>query len=309
MASFSSLSRQDGCKRKAMFSTIMGKFRKKTDALTFGTAFHSALENGLDAGSRELRKEGLHDQIPLLNEMWMRQTSFMASQGIEVLDHEIPFEIALEGLSEPFRGYIDGLAMWRDKVWLLEFKTARYIDVNHVPVDSQVTAYLWACRETGLCEPEGVLYFVNQKTMNKPPVVLASGQLSTAKSQGCSYDDYVAKAMEIYGEELPPKVELHMEWLEKNQQPKLVMVATRRTKEQLDSFGEMVMEYVAHEQAMKKLLEEKGATAAIRQTKCFPTGFCMKNCDYSDICKAMLLDDSIDVDEMTQEKYNEVING
>lgn len=306
MSSFSSLTRLEGCKRKAMFGIIMGKYRAKSDALTFGTAFHTSLEKGLDAGITELRKEGLRDQIPLLQEMWIRQTQFMDAQGIDILAHELDFEIKLDGLTEPFRGFIDGLCMWRDEPWLMEFKTARYIDVSHVPIDSQVTAYLWACRETGLADPKGVLYFVNQKTLEKTPTVLASGHLSTAKNQGCTYESYMDKAVEIYGEEIPPKVELFAEWLKDNQQPKLVMVAARRTEAQLDKFGEMVREYVAQEQALKKSLEEKGATQAVRETKCFPTKFCMQGCDYSEQCKSILLDESIEFDNLDEQKYGEI---
>ncbi|MGL4998094.1 MAG: PD-(D/E)XK nuclease family protein, partial [Cetobacterium sp.] len=190
MSSFSSITRLEGCQRKALFGMIMGKYRQKSEALIFGTAFHTSLEKGLNTGLAELKKEGLYDLVPLLSEMWMRQTTFMATQDIEVLDYELDFEIPIKGLTEPFRGYIDGLAIWRDQQWLLEFKTARSIDVDHVSVDSQVTAYLWACRELGLAEPEGILYFVNQKSLEKKPVVLASGQLSTAKNQGCKYIDY-----------------------------------------------------------------------------------------------------------------------
>jgi hypothetical protein len=288
---------------------VMSRFRAKSDALSFGTAFHSSLENGLDAGISELRKEQLQDSIPLLIEMWKRQTHLMAEQGIDVLAHELPFEMKLDGLEEPFRGFIDGLAMWRDEQWLLEFKTARYIDVSHVHVDSQVTAYLWACRETGLAEPKGVLYFVNQKSMDKEPTVLASGHLSTAKNQSCSYDAYVNKAVEIYGDEPPAKVELFIEWLEKNQQPKLVMVATKRTEEQLDRFGEMVQEYVKEEQDLKKLLEEKGASQAIRECKAFVHGFCLKNCDYGFACRAMLMDDTIEFNKLDEQTFSEIFNG
>ncbi|MGL5962299.1 MAG: PD-(D/E)XK nuclease family protein [Cetobacterium sp.] len=307
MSSFSSLSRlTGGCRRKALFAMVIGRLSSKSDALIFGTAFHSALEHGLTKGIAELRKEGLRDQEELLTEMWKRQTAFMASQDIEILAHELEFKIDLPGLTEPFRGFIDGLAMWRGKPWLLEFKTARYIDVSHVPIDSQVTAYLWACRETGLAEPEGVLYFVNQKSLEKAPAVLASGQLSCAKNQGCTYDDYMNKAIEIYGDEIPPKVELHSEWIRENQQPRLVMVSTKRTKEQLDRFGEMVLEYVALEQEVKMSLEEKGASTAIREAKCFPNGFCMRGCDFSEHCKAMLLDESIKFDSLDENSYNEV---
>lgn len=306
MSSFSSITRLDGCRRKALFSLVMNRFRPKSDALSFGTAFHTALEKGLPAGVASLKKEGLYDQIDLMKEMYVRQMSFMTNKGVEVLEHELDFEIEIEGLSEPFRGFIDGLGMWNGEQWLLEFKTARYIDVSHVPIDSQITAYLWACRETGLCEPKGVLYIVNQKSMDKPPVVLASGHLSTAKNQGCRYEDYVAKAQEIYGDDVPAKVELFMEWLEKNEQPKLVAVSTTRTEQELDDFGDMVKAYVKQEQELKKILEEKGASRAIRETPCFPHKFCFQNCDYKDQCKAILLDKSIEFEKLDEGLYNDI---
>ena len=308
MASFSSICRLDGCKRKALLSLVCNRFKPKGEALAFGTAFHASLEKGLEAGINELRKEHLQDQIPLLTEMYVRQETFMAKNNIEVLAHELDFEIKLDGLDEPFRGFIDGLALWNGEQWLLEFKTARYIDVSHVPIDSQITAYLWACRETGLAEPKGVIYIVNQKSMNKPPVVLANGHLSTAKNQGCSYQDYVDKAMEIYGEDVPAKVELFMEWLEKNEQPKLVAVPTKRTEKQLNRFGDDIRRYVEMEQELKRLLEEKGATKAIRETPCFPSKFCFQNCDFKDQCKAILLDDSIEFDRLDKGMYDDIFN-
>lgn len=306
MSSFSSVSKLDGCKRKALLSIVLGRFKPKTEPLAFGTAFHTSLEKGITAGIAELKKENMYDQIPLLTEMYSRQMNFMDAQGIEMLAHELDFEIKLDGLDEVFRGFIDGLCMWRGEQWLLEFKTARYIDVSHVSIDSQITAYLWACRETGLAEPKGVIYIVNQKSSEKQPIVLASGHLSTAKNQGCSYSSYVDKAQEIYGDNIPPKVELFMEWLEKNEQPKIVMVATKRTERQLDEFGAMLREYVEQEQNLKELINRVGATSALRQTKCFPNKNCYQNCDYREQCKALLLDDSINFDNLDRGAYDDI---
>lgn len=303
MASFSSTTRQTGCMRKAVLAMICSKYVPKTDALAFGTAFHTSLEKGIRDGVLELQKAGLDDQIPLLTEMNLRQVQFMDEHNIEILAHELDFEVEFDGIDEKFVGFIDGLAMWNDEPWLLEFKTARYIDVSHVSVDSQITAYLWACRETGLCEPKGVLYFVNQKSMFKEPTVLASGHLSTAKNQGCSYESYVAKAKEIYGDQIPAKVELFMEWLKQNEQPKLVMVATRRTDEQLDEFGKTIREYVAQEDKLKKMIKELGPDEAVRQTKCFPHKLCFANCDYRDICKAIITSDDIKVSDIDEEFF------
>ncbi|MGL5715967.1 MAG: hypothetical protein ACRCX2_25075, partial [Paraclostridium sp.] len=83
-------------------------------------------------------------------------------------------------------------------------------------------------------------------------------------------------------------------------------VAVKRTESQLDTFGEMIKEYVAEEQELKKALEERGASQVIREQKCFPTGFCMKSCDYGFACKAMLMDDAIEFNKLDEQSFGEI---
>lgn len=308
MASFSSIVRGLSCKRKAILATALRKFQPKNDNLIFGSAYHTAIEFGIDKGVEALKEAGLSDMKPLLIEMVTRLNNFMSINEIEMLDNEIEFAMNVDGTDEKFIGFIDGLALWRGKQWLVEFKTARSIDVDCVPVDSQITAYLYACRELGLCEPEGVLYIVNQKSTNKPPIVLANGHLSVAKNQGCTLNDYLDKVLEIYGDSVPPKVELFIEWLAENEKPLLVSVATKRSQAQLDRFGEMLKKYVIEEGNLKKAIEQNGIDAVLRETPCFANKMCMAGCDYSDVCKALLIDEQIDIGGIdSDEAYRELI--
>lgn len=308
MSSFSSIVRGLSCKRKAILATALRKFQPKNDNLIFGSAYHTAVEFGIDKGIEALKEAGLSDMTPLLIEMITRLQNFLTINEIEILDNELEFSMDIEGTEEKFIGFIDGLVLWRGKQWLIEFKTARSIDVECVPVDSQITAYLYACRELGLCEPEGVLYVVNQKSMNKPPVVLANGQLSVAKNQGCTLEDYVNKAQEIYGESIPPKVELFIEWLSDNEKPLLVSVATKRSEAQLNRFGAMLKDYVREEGRLKKAIEEKGIDVVLRETPCFANKMCMAGCDYSDVCKALLIDEQLEIGGIdSDEAYREFI--
>lgn len=307
MASFSSVTRLTGCARKAILSTVCRNFIPKSDALSFGTCFHTALEHGLDKGIEGLREAKLFDDIPMMTEMYARQMKMMIDKKINVLAHEIEFNIPIEGSDEVFRGFIDGIAEMNGDEYLLEFKTAKSIDVSHVAIDSQVTAYLWACRELGLCDPKGVIYIVNKKAMEKEPVILKSGKLSTAKSQGCDYDSYMKKAKEIYGDNIPYAVEECANWIQSNPNPYLVAVVTTRTEFQLNRFGEMIQEYVRMEDAMKKSIKEKGATQTLREANCFPTKMCFQYCDFKDICKTLLMNESADIDDLDIDSYNAMV--
>ena len=278
----------------------------KTTALTFGSAFHLALEKGLDEGILELQKYGLDSEIPLMEEMVERQLLLFSQKGIEMIDNEIEFEIQLDGIDEKFIGFIDGLAIYNGEPYLVEFKTARSIDIEHVAIDSQITAYLWAAQHIGLSDVKGVLYIVNQKSMNKDPQLLKSGELSTAKNQGCTYESYMSKALEVYGSEIPFKIIQHSNWIKENAKPQVVVIATKRSQEQLDSFEKALYSYVKEEDTLNKSLEEKGIMNVLKETPCFPTKNCYGACDVSKHCKKLLLDDSIDITDMNENKYKEI---
>jgi len=199
MASFSSITRCSGCKRKALLAMHFRKFKRPTEPLQFGKAYHKAMEEGISSGIDDLKEYGMEDKKELLIDMYARIQKFMLDNEIKILEHEVEFDIEFDEFKEHFVGFIDAVVEWKGEIWLAEFKTARSISVEHVPIDSQITSYLWACDYTGEYKPKGVLYMVNKKSRTKDPIILKSGYLSVSKTQGCSYERYKYEAERMYG--------------------------------------------------------------------------------------------------------------
>ena len=307
MASFSSIVRGSGCGRKALLSKHFRKFVPKSEALVFGSAYHDCIENGLVSGIEMLEENDLLNKKELLIEMYTRYNKFIIENNIKIVENEIEFNMEIEGTDEIFRGFIDGIVDYNGETWLAEFKTAADIDVTYTPIDSQITSYLYACREMGICEPKGVLYIVNKKTMAKPPKVLAKGGLSTAKNQGCSYEDYESVAIEVYGEDIPTKVAEFMEWLYENEKPSLVCVPVKRSDRELDAFGEQLKVLVKKEEKLSKLYKEEGLLIALQETVCFPNKFGCGRCDFKNVCISLYKDSSMDNEDLDEEFYNKTV--
>jgi len=312
MASYSSLCDVTSCQRKALLKMQFKKFKRKTDPLVFGSAYHLSLEKDLSSGI-EAYLDGARDNeldvgrnIELLTEMNLRANRFFLKHGIVITEHEVNFDIPIPGLKEHFIGFVDGICEYGGKTWLIEFKTARSIDVQHVPIDSQITSYIWACKKLGICDPEGVLYVVNQKSFEKQPVVLRNGDLSVAKTQGCSYDAYAGEALRIYGDNIPPRVEKFMQWLKENERPKLVMVATKRTDEELENFERTLVDNIKLQETLRDRYEEKGLCKALQETPCFPNKMCFQFCDYKNECLTLMTEKGFTDDDLGEEFVQEV---
>lgn len=308
MASVTGIARSIGCERKNLFYLHFNKFFKKKDALIFGSAYHKSIEEGLPAGVNELHKEGLENETDLLIDMNKRITDLMELNNINIIEHEYKFEIDL-GICEKFEGYIDAIAEMNGDIYLLEFKTARSINVDCVAVDSQITAYLWAVNrliDDGLFpydKPKGVLYIVNQKSKSKEPTILKNGHLSTSRTQGVPYLAYVEKANELYGDEIPEKILDYMNWLKDNDKPNIVMVNATRYPEELSVFEKFLYTYVSKIKQAKDMYESKGIVYSLKNTPVFPTKFCYDNCDFRNICRETMVVDHFTDGDLSQEFY------
>lgn len=296
MASFTGITRDGSCMRKGLLYRQYRKTKEPSEALLFGKAYHKAIEEGIDAGISELGESHTKKDEELLVDMIARLQRVLIEENINIIEHEIKFEIEKEGFGGKFIGYIDAVAEKDGEMYLVEFKTARSIDVSHIPVDSQVSSYLWACREAGMYEPKGVIYIINRKTSNKKPSVLKSGDLSVAKSQGCSANDYADAIDEVYvskGKDVPKAVENFYEWLKKNENPQITVTYTERTDEQLNIFENILAPLIKRSSDLEKIYYEKGIEQALRETPAFPYGMCMKMCQYKDECIRHSLNDVI----------------
>lgn len=294
MASYSSLSTFTSCKWKRVLNSFFKKIPQNKEALTFGSAYHLCIEKGLDAGLLYLRENGLSEKSDLLTEMFVRFQKFIREHDIKILEHEIKFEITLEGCEEnPYVGYIDAIGEYNGEIYIMEFKTAASISYEHVGVDTQLTSYLWACKELEIYNPKGVLWICNRKASEKQPTILKNGNLSTAKNQGCTYNAYRNKAIELYGSDIPQNILDFMEWLKNNDTPTIAMVVATRTDSQINAYKNMAQKLIVEETELLKKSKDFGLLAVKDECCCFPTQVCMRTCDKKDICKYILEQDGV----------------
>lgn len=302
MSSYSSLSSFTKCKWKRVLNSYFKRIPQNTDALVFGSAYHLSIEKGLSEGLEYLRKNNLEDKSDLLTEMVVRFMKFIGEHNIKILEHEIKFEITVEGCEDNvYNGYIDAIGEYNGEIYLMEFKTASSISIEHVNIDSQMTSYLWACKELEIYNPKGVLWICNRKASEKQPTLLKNGNLSTAKNQGVPYRAYKEKADEIYGDNKPQNILDFMEWLKQNESPSIAMVITTRTDAQIDAYGNLVRRLVPEETALLRKVREDGILSVKEECCPFPGQHCMKSCDRKDICKYILGQDGILVESDTEE--------
>lgn len=306
MSSYSSLKAYRECAWKRVLNSYFKGIGGNNEALIFGSCYHLALEKGIDIAVQELHTNGLGRQEELLREMYNRIVVFMAKNNIKILEHEVNFEIVLEGNEEnPYVGYIDAVVEWNGDIYLAEFKTTRTISLDHVAIDTQLTSYLWACKMLEIYNPKGIIWIANKKAIEKAPIVLKDGSLSVAKNQGVFSGTYELKAREIYGDEIPNKIERFIEWLKQNDSPYIAMVATTRTDEQIEQYGRLVRKFLPEETALLKKLKDDGVLAVRDECYAFPCQQCAQTCNRKEMCFAILKAYNITEDEI--ESYRDIL--
>lgn len=296
MSSYSSISSVQRCHRARILRSAMKGCNKTSDALIFGTAYHESIENkDVEVGVRYLEKHNMEDSIPLLKEMYQRFVVFITRLGIEILENEVEFKLTLD--EGEYEGKIDAILKWKDEIYLGEFKTAKYLTLDHIDADAQITSYLWACDKLDKYHPKGLIWIGNKKASEKQPVILKNGHLSVAKNQGVPYNIYEAKAKEMYGDDIPESIQSYMRWLKVNDNPSIAMVVTHRNEQQKINCERTIKQLMKIENEIMTNYREKGITEALRECITLPDKMCMQTCLYKDICSAMYVNDGIITDE------------
>ena len=85
-----------------------------------------------------------------------------------------------------------------NRLWIVEYKTAKRIEWFHLPTDPQVTAYCWLASRMYDAPIAGVIYQQHRKEIPEGPRVLADGRVSTQTS-GTTYTKYRHTMQSIYG--------------------------------------------------------------------------------------------------------------
>lgn len=94
------------------------------------------------------------------------------------------------------RVIIDGYG----NLWIVEYKTAKQIQTLHLANDSQVSSYCWAGQHLYDRPVIGVIYQQHRKELPRDPKILATGKLSTDKSQLITFQSMRSSIKKMYGD-------------------------------------------------------------------------------------------------------------
>ncbi|KKK87478.1 hypothetical protein LCGC14_2752830, partial [marine sediment metagenome] len=118
---------------------------------------------------------------------------------------EVYFEIPLPFTSPHFdkilyTGTLDRVAIDTEgRLWLVEYKTAKIMQVLHFDTDEQISSYSWAGNVLYDEPIAGVIYQQHKKTIPDAPRLLANGRYSVNKQQATTHQLYREALINLYG--------------------------------------------------------------------------------------------------------------
>jgi hypothetical protein len=87
----------------------------------------------------------------------------------------------------------------QDRLWIVEYKSAKRMETRHYETDPQVSAYCWAGSHVYGRPIEGVIYQQHLKTIPRAPRILANGTISVDQRQQTTRAMYRAALIQLYG--------------------------------------------------------------------------------------------------------------
>jgi hypothetical protein len=143
----------------------------------------------------------LRNRRPLLRTFIFRgQPQVEVNAHIEIPRHQLPKHV-----QENFDRVIYSITLDRviedddNLLWIVEYKTAKRLEVRHLPTDPQVNAYCWAGQMLYGRPISGVIYQQHLKRVPEPPRMLADGTISINKSQVTTHALYRAQVARLCG--------------------------------------------------------------------------------------------------------------
>jgi len=86
------------------------------------------------------------------------------------------------------------------RLWLVDYKTAKAIQTDHLDTDPQITAYCWAAQKIYSMPVAGFIYQQHRKVVPHEPAFLASSKMfSIAKNQMTTHTLYRVALLKLYG--------------------------------------------------------------------------------------------------------------
>jgi hypothetical protein len=87
-----------------------------------------------------------------------------------------------------------------ERLWIVEYKTAKQIRLQHFDVDEQITSYCWSAWKLYGRPVAGVIYVQFRKNIPVLPKVLATGRVSTDIRQSTTAALYKRMLEDMYGD-------------------------------------------------------------------------------------------------------------
>jgi hypothetical protein len=124
----------------------------------------------------------------------------------EVVETEMEGTVDIPGTDHEFRYIVDGLAKdYMGLYWVMEHKTAKRMQTDHLDQDEQILKYIWAVQKDLDIEVAGVIYTILKKKTPNEPRILKDGSLSTAKNQSVTYEAYKEAVKDHHDGDIPEK--------------------------------------------------------------------------------------------------------
>lgn len=99
-----------------------------------------------------------------------------------------------------YQGTLDRVVIdEHDRLWVLDYKTAKQFALEHLTTDPQITSYCWIGSVLYDRPITGFIYQQHKKAIIEPPKVLQSGEFSVAKSQSVTHRSYRKAMIDKYG--------------------------------------------------------------------------------------------------------------
>lgn len=164
--------------------------------------------NYLPMDWRELTKlsVGMMDYYPI----WLRSRDPLKTyvvDGIPQVEVNFKIDIPLDPellarhgyTSAVYSGTLDRVAIDDDnRLWIVEYKTAKTIQTHFYATDPQVSTYVWACEHVYDLPVAGVIYQQHRKDVPNLPRILKNGSLSCAAQQKTTHRLYRKAIIDHY---------------------------------------------------------------------------------------------------------------
>lgn len=232
-------------------------------------------------------KKKYEDAEIMLEQMIFRFKKLVDEIGFKYIEVEQDIRLNLGDFD--FLCYIDGVVELDGDLYLLELKTAKSIAKQHLPIDTQLTAYLWAYEKKFGIIPKGVIWISNgKKKSNVPKLINKDKDVSASMTEAkkCHSEDYLKKCIEVYEtfDKIPEKqMKTYEELRVENDKSFLDYEIITRTDSQIKRFEEVLDEKGADLYYCYEMMEYEQADSLLYH-KCIPDQFCMTMCDSKEKC-------------------------